>query len=603
MPKEQYLPIIEEEIAAAALEDVLGSTDAWEYILAEDPQYESRLLSFFAKAAQDYKHLKDLPADARKLMRQYKTLFQELSARNQGNNATDTHPAVETERSVTRMNDENMQVTKQRAAISNDTDLLDLYSEEQYNNFGWIRGNDVLTAGEWKDFEHKFSQAVKEQSWYPQTAKDEYMIAVSDIYDSHKNGVNNIIVYAKGTIDSPRISRVLKIELHKETELDVQRRDIYALEGRGIQQKAGGIFRCYAATDIGYQTFKQGRNTRGGRDHYRLGADRGGSGGKTQGAASPLLPVVHTFTDIAGKKRNIRRVGSEYMIEGDTRSKYAPSIKAAIDAENKKVVSRYARKYNRTEGWVRRMLSEDPAFFEHNDVIPLRLALPEGERADGWTGAALDIEKFDASRYNEIELPKGEQIRLQSEALTWDARHRNELRMRTLSNGITYRYLIDNEGVVHVYSRGVAGNIHERGENYDNRNREQPDRFVEKLRSGQRNNDRSINFVQDGREASGADRRDHRSLLSKGNGNRARNSNHGNDAYLRKKAVEYHFDEDGSGHGTVKYSDGTLERFALPETDKKQTSGKAASDTVTMSKGELAKALLVGLTVRLSGRN
>ena len=120
VPKEKYLPIIEEEIAAAALEDVLGSTDAWEYILAEDPQYESRLISFFAKAAQDYKHLKDMPTDARKLMRQYKTLFQELSARNQGNNATDTRPAVETEKSATRMNDENMQVTEKRLAIAYD---------------------------------------------------------------------------------------------------------------------------------------------------------------------------------------------------------------------------------------------------------------------------------------------------------------------------------------------------------------------------------------------------------------------------------------------------------------------------------------------------
>lgn len=108
--------IIKEEQGAAYLEDVLGEVDAWSYILAEEPQYESKLISFFAKAAQDYKHLKGIPAEARKLLRQYKKLFAELSAYNQGNNALDTRPA-ETEKAVTRMNDENMQVTGERFAI------------------------------------------------------------------------------------------------------------------------------------------------------------------------------------------------------------------------------------------------------------------------------------------------------------------------------------------------------------------------------------------------------------------------------------------------------------------------------------------------------
>ena len=76
--------------------------------------------------------------------------------------------------------------------------------------------------------------------------------------------------------------------------------------------------------------------------------------------------------------------------------------------------------------------------------------------------AALDIENFDTSWYNEIKLNSTEQERIQSEALTWDAKHRNELKTRTLSNDITYRYIIYDDGIVHVYDKYPAKNIHER---------------------------------------------------------------------------------------------------------------------------------------------
>ena len=53
----------------------------------------------------------------------------------------------------------------------------------------------------------------------------------------------------------------------------------------------------------------------------------------------------------------------------------------------------------------------------------------------------------------------------------------------------------------------------------------------------------------------------------------------------RKKAVRYKFDEDGSGHGVKYYSDGTTERFALPEdadasTVKKNTNDKQSDTTL-----------------------
>lgn len=529
--------IIKEEQGAAYLEDVLGEVDAWSYILAEDPQYENKLISFFAKAAQDYKRLAGMPAEARKLLRQYKKLFAELSAYNQGNNALDTRP-TETKKAVTSTNDENAHDTGERAALDDskkrfsqydeirmeeaernrvqsealtwDTnhrnemrmrtlsngvayqyviddegivhiydryDAVNIhewrkrydnkdagqsdwfveelrpgqgndggdngavsngressnvdqsnhrslrskghgdrtgdrrnapqdhkrrkpreyhfdddgsghgtvtYSEEQYSNFGWVRENNVLSSGAWRDFENKFAAALHGQATPPRTSRGEFMIAVSNIYDPQLEGINNAIVYATGTIENPRVSRVLKIDLDNETQLDEQRRNVYALERRGIQQKIGRIFHVYTVTDFRDYGAEQGSSPQVSRHNDQLGTERGGSGRKAERTAGELLPVVKTFSDISGKQRNVLRVGREYMIEGDSRSKYSPTIEAAIEAENRRIVKRISKEYGRTESWVRRMLENDPAFFDKNGAELVRFALSEdGGKAKG----------------------------------------------------------------------------------------------------------------------------------------------------------------------------------------------------------------------------
>ena len=74
---------------------------------------------------------------------------------------------------------------------------VDNLTEEQYNNFGWVRANDVLNSGEQKDFTSKFADAVTKQTTPPKTKGGEYMIAVSDIDDALHYGTDNIIVQCK----------------------------------------------------------------------------------------------------------------------------------------------------------------------------------------------------------------------------------------------------------------------------------------------------------------------------------------------------------------------------------------------------------------------
>lgn len=87
MSMDQYLPIVDEEIATAGIEDTLGDINAWEYILSEEPSFGNKILNFFRKSAQDYSSSAGLSREARKLLNTYKKMFAELSERNRGNNA------------------------------------------------------------------------------------------------------------------------------------------------------------------------------------------------------------------------------------------------------------------------------------------------------------------------------------------------------------------------------------------------------------------------------------------------------------------------------------------------------------------------------------
>ena len=87
MRMDQYLPIVDEEIAAAGIEDTLGNINAWEYILSEEPSFGEKILNFFRKSAQDYSSSAGLSKEARKLLNTYKKMFAELAERNRGNNA------------------------------------------------------------------------------------------------------------------------------------------------------------------------------------------------------------------------------------------------------------------------------------------------------------------------------------------------------------------------------------------------------------------------------------------------------------------------------------------------------------------------------------
>ena len=178
-----------------------------------------------------------------------------------------------------------------------------------------------------------------------------------------------------------------------------------------------------------------------------------------------------------------------------------------------------------------------------------------------------DIENFDNSWYNEVELPPVERDRVQSEALTWNADKRNQLITQTLSNGITYRYVIDDDGIVHIYGKKALDNIHDLGEDYGNTDTTQPDSIAEELWTGQRDNGSDSRFSRDGRKPGKDDTNDNYFVSGEGRSNGTGYTENRTNAH--RKPQGWHFNDDGSVE--VTYSDGTKE-IEYPD-------GKKASST------------------------
>ncbi len=503
--------ISEEEVAAAGAEEVFRSADAWAYILSKEPSFADKVLSFFRKSAREYSSIQGLSAQARKFVRQYKALFESLSERNQGNNALSIAlegagakkmPVTNTETDsmhVTGDNDEEAPIvtnTDERYALPEALKSLGEYDATRIRHIE-SSGKDrvVRDYNEIKDFikrsksnppferlhigiiSDKTAALVKARTGEDITGYDFVLASnfVFHIYDSHGNEATEAPRGQKA-VDDANIENIIEA--------------VIAPDDVSLVSDSTG-------TALRFEKFLEGRN------------------------------VAITITST---KKSTLTLKSAWIINEKSGGR-TPSANANALAGTPEANSRSSTDNSITENAEK----SNPSDEKSAKILKKRFALPETDSegstlspeqikltsnknptADPDTRYALDIENIDFSWYNEIELSAAEQARIQSEALTWDAKHRNELRRRTLTDGFTYRYIIDDEGIVHVFEREKAKNIHEWREDYGNTNTAQPDRFIEKLRSEQRRHSSGVGFAEDRRESSTDDRGDNKPLRREG---------------------------------------------------------------------------------------
>ena len=132
----------------------------------------------------------------------------------------------------------------------------------KYEKFGWVRANNVLDANQWKDFNSKFTDANKFNTYFEKSLSDELIIPVNNMI-KEGFGIDNALVFAKGTPSNPNVTKIIKINLNDETDLSYLREIIYENESKGIQTKDSQLFKVYARADFpNYDEYKsRARNT------------------------------------------------------------------------------------------------------------------------------------------------------------------------------------------------------------------------------------------------------------------------------------------------------------------------------------------------------
>ena len=101
------------------------------------------------------------------------------------------------------------------------------------------------------------------------------MIDVYDAYDS--SGVTDVIVFASGTIESPNITKIVKIDLANDIDIEIKRSNLHAAERKGIRRTSGEVFIYYNKSDFIGRRGNQRDSAKGIRDNNRLDTKRSGS--------------------------------------------------------------------------------------------------------------------------------------------------------------------------------------------------------------------------------------------------------------------------------------------------------------------------------------
>lgn len=148
---------------------------------------------------------------------------------------------------------------------------------------------------------------------------------------------------------------------------------------------------------------------------------------------------------------------------------------------------------------------------------------------------------------------------LTSEALKWDGRERNVIKFRTLSNGYSYVYSLDEDSNIHIFEREIAENIHEEELRYDKRKQGKIDRPNDYAWIQQENNYGSNYSDQDGQKDKPTNTNDAGTIQGERQSN-GRRSTKDDSNYQRasKKITRITFDE--NENKITIYSDETIEK-------------------------------------------
>ncbi|MBQ8743315.1 MAG: hypothetical protein IJZ03_08095 [Clostridia bacterium] len=116
---------------------------------------------------------------------------------------------------------------------------VDNYTEEQYNNFGWARYAEAISFNELEDLYSKIQEKGSLRR-FKHSANGEAIIEVNNKPKTSLD-VDNVFVFVTGTKNVPKITRVLRVALFNENDMEKVRKHIYAREQKYSNARTSAI--------------------------------------------------------------------------------------------------------------------------------------------------------------------------------------------------------------------------------------------------------------------------------------------------------------------------------------------------------------------------
>ena len=188
------------------------------------------------------------------------------------------------------------------------------YTEELYNRFGWATYNGAMTKEEIDDLQSKLHSKT-ERERLPKVGSAEWTIAVHHTDDGSLK-TNNVLVIGKGTAENFTILWVVRFNAQTEGDMEIYEAEVYKGPDSfdhavAYFEREGNCFDYERHSIKSYSSYRSVGGTRPRSTPPFIPSQSGNQrGGFTQGSGknqNSLLPVVHTFTDVAKRKQNVLR--------------------------------------------------------------------------------------------------------------------------------------------------------------------------------------------------------------------------------------------------------------------------------------------------------
>ena len=218
---------------------------------------------------------------------------------------------------------------------------VDIYTEEQYNSFGWAVRAKCMTPSEIDDLYSKIQEKGSLRKF--KQSQNGYSIVEVNNDPRALLGVDNVFAFVSGTAKSFNVEYVIRFNIFNETELDKFRRNFYGFYKKYSIQRAEqslgnylaeGLFLGYTRTDWdSYQQYRESLGERSSRDEGErdAGIDRIGDGGKGNSKTVEGDVTTHQFS-LPNKGGEAKKKAERSRSNSTQKYYLRDEISSAVDA-------------------------------------------------------------------------------------------------------------------------------------------------------------------------------------------------------------------------------------------------------------------------------